>query len=227
MAYKKKAVVVLSGGMDSVTTLALANNQEYDCYSLTFNYGQKSISEVDAAIYYSKKYKCIEHKIFNINFSEFSSSALTNNNIAINTNKSSQENIPNTYVPMRNIIFLSIACSWAESIGVNNIFIGANAIDYSGYPDCRENFLESYEKMINLGSKTGADGGKFNIFRPLINMKKIDIIKLGHTFNLDYSRTVSCYQATKDGKACGVCESCLFRKRAFIDNGLSDETIYI
>jgi len=227
MAYKKKAVVVLSGGMDSVTTLALANNQEYDCYSLTFNYGQKSISEVDAAIYYSKKYKCIEHKIFNINFSEFSSSALTNNNIAINTNKSSQENIPNTYVPMRNIIFLSIACSWAESIDVNNIFIGANAIDYSGYPDCRENFLESYEKMINLGSKTGADGGKFNIFRPLINMKKIDIIKLGHTFNLDYSRTVSCYQATKDGKACGVCESCLFRKRAFIDNGLSDETIYI
>tara|TARA_B110000259_G_C13932234_1_gene369387 strand:+ start:243 stop:926 length:684 start_codon:yes stop_codon:yes gene_type:complete len=227
MAYKKKAVVVLSGGMDSVTTLALANNQEYDCYSLTFNYGQKSISEVDAAIYYSKKYKCIEHKIFNINFSEFSSSALTNNNIAINTNKSSQENIPNTYVPMRNIIFLSIACSWAESIDVNNIFIGANAIDYSGYPDCRENFLESYEKMINLGSKTGADGGKFNIFRPLINMKKIDIIKLGHTFDLDYSRTVSCYQATKDGKACGVCESCLFRKRAFIDNGLSDETIYI
>ena len=227
MAYKKKAVVVLSGGMDSVTTLALANNQEYDCYSLTFNYGQKSISEVDAAIYYSKKYKCIEHKIFNINFSEFSSSALTNNNIAINTNKSSQENIPNTYVPMRNIIFLSIACSWAESIDVNNIFIGANAIDYSGYPDCRENFLESYEKMINLGSKTGADGGKFNIFRPLINMKKIDIIKLGHTFNLDYSRTVSCYQATKDGKACGVCESCLFRKRAFIDNGLNDETIYI
>ena len=227
MAYKKKAVVVLSGGMDSVTTLALANNQEYDCYSLTFNYGQKSISEVDAAIYYSKKYKCIEHKIFNINFSEFSSSALTNNNIAINTNKSSQENIPNTYVPMRNIIFLSIACSWAESIDVNNIFIGANAIDYSGYPDCRENFLESYEKMINLGSKTGADGGKFNIFRPLINMKKIDIIKLGHTFDLDYSRTVSCYQATKDGKACGVCESCLFRKRAFIDNGLNDETIYI
>ena len=227
MTYKKKAVVVLSGGMDSVTTLALANNQEYDCYSLTFNYGQKSISEVDAAIYYSKKYKCIEHKIFNINFSEFSSSALTNNNIAINTNKSSQENIPNTYVPMRNIIFLSIACSWAESIDVNNIFIGANAIDYSGYPDCRENFLESYEKMINLGSKTGADGGKFNIFRPLINMKKIDIIKLGHTFDLDYSRTVSCYQATKDGKACGVCESCLFRKRAFIDNGLSDETIYI
>ena len=227
MVCKRKAVIVLSGGMDSVTTLALANSQEFDCYSLTFNYGQKSISEIDAAIYYANKYKCIEHKIFNINFSEFSNSALTNNNITINGNTGSQENIPNTYVPMRNIIFLSIACSWAESIDVNNIFIGANAIDYSGYPDCRENFLESYEKMINLGSKTGADGGKFNIFRPLINMKKIDIIKLGHTFNLDYSRTVSCYQATKDGKACGVCESCLFRKRAFIDNGLNDETIYI
>jgi|TARA_B110000967_G_C18744830_1_gene489680 7-cyano-7-deazaguanine synthase len=227
MAYNKKAVVVLSGGMDSVTTLALADSQGFDSYTLTFNYGQKSISEIDAAIYYSKKYKCIEHKIFDINFSEFSNSALTNNNIAITGKVKSQESIPNTYVPMRNIIFLSIACSWAESIDVNNIFIGANAIDYSGYPDCRENFLESYEKMINLGSKTGAEGGKFNIFRPLINMKKIDIIKLGHTLNLNYSRTVSCYQATADGKACGVCESCLFRKRAFIDNDLNDETIYI
>ena len=152
---------------------------------------------------------------------------IPNNNITINGKADSQENIPNTYVPMRNIIFLSIACSWAESIDVNNIFIGANSIDYSGYPDCRENFLESYEKMINLGSKTGAEGGKFNIFRPLINMKKIDIIKLGHTFNLDYSKTVSCYQATEDGKACGLCESCLFRKRAFIDNKLKDETVYI
>ena len=227
MAYNKKAVVVLSGGMDSVTTLALADSQGFDSYNLTFNYGQKSISEIDAAIYYSKEYKCIEHKIFDINFSEFSNSALTNNNIAITGKVKSQESIPNTYVPMRNIIFLSIACSWAESIDVNNIFIGANAIDYSGYPDCRENFLESYEKMINLGSKTGAEGGKFNIFRPLINMKKIDIIKLGHTLNLNYSRTVSCYQATADGKACGVCESCLFRKRAFIDNDLNDETIYI
>jgi len=227
MVCKRKAVIVLSGGMDSVTTLALANSQEFDCYSLTFNYGQKSISEIDAAIYYANKYKCIEHKIFNINFSEFSNSALTNNNITINGNAGSKENIPNTYVPMRNIIFLSIACSWAESIDVNNIFIGANSIDYSGYPDCRENFLESYEKMINLGSKTGAEGGKFNILRPLINMKKIDIIKLGHTFNLDYSKTVSCYQATEDGKACGLCESCLFRKRAFIDNNLNDETVYI
>ena len=227
MANNKKAVVILSGGMDSVTTLALAVSQDFDCYSLTFNYGQKSISEIDAASYYSKKYKCKEHKIFDINFGDFSNSALTNPSMSITNVRSPDESIPNTYVPMRNIIFLSIACSWAESTGANNIFIGANAIDYSGYPDCREIFLESYEKMINLGSKTGAEGGKFNILRPLINMRKIDIIKLGHSLKLDYLRTVSCYQASDDGKACGLCESCLFRKRAFVDNGLNDETLYI
>ncbi|MDA9181258.1 7-cyano-7-deazaguanine synthase, partial [Gammaproteobacteria bacterium] len=124
-------------------------------------------------------------------------------------------------------IFLSIACSWGESIGVDNIFIGANAIDYSGYPDCRENFLDAYEKMINLGSKTGSDGGKFNIFRPLVNMSKINIIKLGKSLGLDYTNTVSCYQATENGEACGLCESCVFRKNAFLNNGLKDETIYI
>jgi 7-cyano-7-deazaguanine synthase len=128
---------------------------------------------------------------------------------------------------MRNIIFLSIACSWAESIGAENIFIGANAIDYSGYPDCRENFLDAYEKMINLGSKTGSEGKKLNIFRPLVDMSKIDIIRLGHSLGLNYKKTVSCYQATKEGKACGLCESCVFRKNAFLNNGLDDETIYI
>ena len=220
-----KAVIILSGGMDSVTSLALAKDKKFNCYSLTFNYGQKSISEIAAAEYYSKKYNCIEHKVFDINFNDFTNSALTD--VSMDVIDNSENYIPKTYVPMRNIIFLSIACSWAESIGAENIFIGANAIDYPGYPDCRENFLDAYEKMINLGSRTGSEGRKLNIFRPLVDMSKIDIIRLGHSLGLNYKKTVSCYQATKEGKACGLCESCVFRKNAFLNNGLDDETIYI
>ena len=219
------AVIILSGGMDSVTTLAVAKDKGFTCYALSFNYGQKSISELNAASYYSKKYNCVEHKVFDINFKNFTDSALTNNNSSVI--EDSKENIPNTYVPMRNIIFLSIACSWAENIKSSNIFIGANAIDYSGYPDCRENFLDSFEKMINLGSKTGSEGNMFKIHRPLVDMSKIEIIRLGHSLGLDYTNTISCYQATTDGKACGLCESCIFRKKAFIENNLPDETIYI
>ena len=219
------AVIILSGGMDSVTSLAVAKDKGFTCYTLSFNYGQKSISELNAASYYSKKYNCVEHKVFDINFKNFTDSALTNNNSSVI--EDSKENIPNTYVPMRNIIFLSIACSWAENIKSSNIFIGANAIDYSGYPDCRENFLDSFEKMINLGSKTGSEGNMFKIHRPLVDMSKIEIIRLGHSLGLDYTNTISCYQATTDGKACGLCESCIFRKNAFIENNLPDETIYI
>ena len=222
---KKKAVVVLSGGMDSVTTLAIAKDNNFDCYNLTFDYGQKSISEIISATYYSDKFDSKEHKIFNINFNDFTNSSLIDKNIDIPVNKN--DVIPTTYVPMRNIIFLSIACSWAEKVGASDIFIGANAIDYSGYPDCRDIFLEAYEKMINLGSKTGSEGGQFNIHRPLINMKKTEIISTGKSLGLDYRKTISCYQATSDGKACGVCESCLFRKNAFLELGLEDETIYV
>ena len=222
---KKKAVVILSGGMDSVTTLAIAKDKNFDCYNLTFDYGQKSISEISSATYYSDKFDSKEHKIFNINFNDFTNSSLINKNIDVPVNKN--DKIPTTYVPMRNIIFLSIACSWAEKVGASDIFIGANAIDYSGYPDCREIFLEAYEKMINLGSKTGSEGGQFNIHRPLINMKKTEIISIGKSLGLDYRKTISCYQATSDGKACGVCESCLFRKNAFLELGLEDETIYV
>jgi 7-cyano-7-deazaguanine synthase len=221
----KKAVIVLSGGMDSVTTLAYAKDRGFDCYTITFNYGQRSLAEINSATYYSKKYNCIDHKIFNIDFTKFSNSALTNNKIEI-VNDNDDE-IPVTYVPMRNIIFLSIACSWAETNNVTDIFIGANAIDYSGYPDCRDNFLDSYEKMVNFGSKSGVEGNKFIIHRPLVAMKKNDIIKLGHSLGVNYLQTVSCYQATVDGKACGICESCLFRKKAFEENELADETLYI
>ena len=222
---KKKAVVILSGGMDSVTTLAIAKDKNFDCYNLTFDYGQKSISEISSATYYSDKFESIEHKIFNINFNDFTNSSLIDKNTDIPVNKN--DVIPTTYVPMRNIIFLSIACSWAEKVGASDIFIGANAIDYSGYPDCRDIFLEAYEKMINLGSKTGSEGDQFNIHRPLINMKKTEIISTGKSLGLDYRKTISCYQATPDGKACGVCESCLFRKNAFLELGLEDETIYV
>ena len=222
---KKKAVVILSGGMDSVTTLAIAKNNDFDCYNLTFNYGQKSISEIRSAKYYSDKFDSIEHKIFKINFNDFTNSALIDKNADIPVNKN--DIIPTTYVPMRNIIFLSIACSWAEKVGASDIFIGANSIDYSGYPDCRNIFLEAFEKMINLGSKTGSEGGQFNIHRPLIKMKKTEIIKTGKSLGLDYRKTISCYQATSDGKACGICESCLFRKNAFLELGLEDETVYV
>ena len=222
---KKKAVVVLSGGMDSVTSLAIAKDNNFDCYNLTFDYGQKSISEIISATYYSDKFDSKEHKIFNINFNDFTNSSLIDKNIDIPVNKN--DVIPTTYVPMRNIIFLSIACSWAEKVGASDIFIGANAIDYSGYPDCRDIFLEAYEKMINLGSKTGSEGGQFNIHRPLIDMKKTEIITIGKSLGLNYRKTISCYQATSDGKACGVCESCLFRKNAFLELGLEDETIYV
>ncbi len=220
-----KAVIILSGGMDSVTLLAYAIKKKFVCYALTFDYGQKSKSEITAANYYADYYKCKESKVFSVDFSNFSKSALTEKGIDVID--SSADKIPSTYVPMRNIIFLSIACSWAESINCSNIFIGANAIDYSGYPDCREDFLESYEQMINLGSRTGAEGGKFKIHRPLVDMSKAQIIELGHSLGVDYKKTISCYQASNDGKACGKCESCELRRKGFAENGLPDETLYI
>ena len=225
MIDKEKAVIILSGGMDSVTVLAYAIKKGFSCYTLTFDYGQKSKSEIEAASYYSNYYKCNESKIFKIDFSNFSKSALTDKDKSVID--SSAENIPSTYVSMRNVIFLSIACSWAESINCCNIFIGANAIDYSGYPDCREVFLDSYEKMINLGSKTGVEGGSLKIHRPLVSMSKAQIVKLGHSLGIDYKKTISCYQATDNGKACGKCESCELRKKGFFENGLPDETLYI
>ena len=225
MIDKEKAVIILSGGMDSVTVLAYAIKKGFSCYTLTFDYGQKSKSEIEAASYYSNYYKCNENKTFKIDFSNFSKSALTDKDKSVID--SSVENIPSTYVSMRNVIFLSIACSWAESINCCNIFIGANAIDYSGYPDCREVFLDSYEKMINLGSKTGVEGGSLKIHRPLVSMSKAQIVKLGHSLGIDYKKTISCYQATDNGKACGKCESCELRKKGFFENGLPDETLYI
>ena len=215
MIDKEKAVIILSGGMDSVTVLAYAIKKGFSCYTLTFDYGQKSKSEIEAASYYSNHYKCNESKIFKIDFSNFSKSALTDKDKSVID--SSVENIPSTYVSMRNVIFLSIACSWAESINCCNIFIGANAIDYSGYPDCREVFLDSYEKMINLGSKTGVEGGSLKIHRPLVSMSKAQIVKLGHSLGVDYKKTISCYQATDNGKACGKCESCELRKKGFFE----------
>ena len=224
MSYNK-AVIVLSGGMDSVTTLAYSKNKNFICYAITFNYGQKSFSEIDAAKYFAKKYGCIEHKIFEIDFKSFTSSALISDNINISESKTT--GIPNTYVPMRNLIFLSIACSWAEKLNIFNIFIGANAVDYSGYPDCRDEFLTSFENTVNLGSKSGDEYNKINIYRPLVNMKKIDIIRLGQSLGIDYTKTVSCYQATIDGKACGFCDSCKLRRNAFVDNNIPDQTLYI
>lgn len=223
---EKRAVVVLSGGMDSVTVLAHAHNEGYICNAITFDYGQRSSSEIHAAEYYSKTYKCCEHKIYKMSFNDFSNSALINESMHIDASNINNNKIPNTYVPLRNIIFLSIACSWAESMNIHNIFLGVNSVDYSGYPDCRPEFISKYQDMLNAGTKTGVEDSGFKIHTPLINMKKTDIIKLGHSIGVNYYHSVSCYQALDTGEACGNCESCEYRKNAFIEAGLEDETKY-
>ena len=216
-----KAVIILSGGMDSVTTLALAKDRGYDCYTLSFNYGQKSISELDAALYYSKKYHCIKHKVFDINFGDFTDSALTNSSASVLDN--SEASIPKTYVPMRNIIFLSIACSWAENINSTNIFIGANAIDYSGYPDCRDETLKAFQLALNLG--TDSD---FIIETPLMWINKTQSWELADKIggaaliDLVITHTHTCYLGERDklndwGYGCGVCPACDLRRTGYLD----------
>ena len=220
---KKNAVIILSGGMDSVTSLAYAVNKGFGCFSLTFDYGQKSKSEIRAAHYYSKFYNCKKHKIFQIDFSSFSSSALTEADKSVIDDSSNK--IPSTYVSMRNIIFLSIACSWAETLSCEDVFIGANAIDYSGYPDCRKEFIISFERLINKCTKKGLEGRSFRIKTPLINLSKREIVLVGKKNNVDFSKTSSCYNP-KNLKSCGLCDSCLLRKKGFKDAKVKDPLVY-
>ena len=221
----KKAVVLLSGGLDSATCLAIARSQGFESYCLSFNYGQRHCAELVAADRVVKALGAAEHRIVNFGLAQFGGSALTDTSIAVPTD-GVQPGIPVTYVPARNTIMLSLALAWAEVLGSLDIFVGVNAVDYSGYPDCRPEYIAAFETMANLATKAGVEGHKLSIHAPLIDLSKTEIIRTGAALGVDYSLTVSCYQADEDGRACGVCDSCRLRAEGFADAGLPDPTIY-
>lgn len=220
----KRAVVLLSGGLDSVTALAIAKEQGFECYTLSFNYGQRHDAELVAAEILSKQTGAIEHKVINIDLRTIGGSALTDN--TINVPEEHHEGIPVTYVPARNTVFLSIALGWAEVLSAHAIYIGVNAVDYSGYPDCRPEFINAFEQLANLATKAGVEGQKLTVQTPLMAMNKAGIIKRGLELGIDYSQTISCYQADSKGLACDKCDSCHFRKEGFKQAGISDPTRY-
>ncbi len=219
------AVILFSGGLDSTTTLAIALNSGYECYVLSLNYGQRNLAEVDAAKRIVDTLPVREHKIIDLDLSQIGGSALTDTTIAVP--ESPTQGIPVTYVPARNTIFLSLALGWAETLNAKDIFIGVNAVDYSGYPDCRPEYIHAYEKLACLATKTGIEGTPFKIHTPLINLSKADIIRKGIELDVDYTLTVSCYQADGNGYACGKCESCRFRKEGFLAAYVPDPTRYV
>lgn len=220
----KKAVVLLSGGLDSTTVLAIAKSQGYDCYCLSLDYHQRHNSELAAASRVANALGASEHKVVSLDLSLFGGSALTDNNIAVPETETT--GIPVTYVPARNTIMLSLALAWAEVLEAHDIFIGVNALDYSGYPDCRMQYVQAFQRMANLATKSAVEGQPIQVHAPLINMTKAEIIQQGHALGVDYGLTVSCYQADTQGKACGVCDSCRFRKTGFSLAGLADPTGY-
>ncbi|UCE06510.1 MAG: 7-cyano-7-deazaguanine synthase QueC [bacterium] len=224
----KKAVVLLSGGIDSTTTLAVAKDQGFKVYAISFRYGQRHQIELEAAKRIATYFQVKEHLILDVDLGAIGNSALT---ASLEVPKDRQvekipQEIPITYVPGRNIIFLSLSLAWSEVLGAYDIFIGANAIDFSGYPDCRPEFLAAYEKMANLGTKAGVEGKRLTIHTPLLNLKKAQIIKKGIALGVDYSMTLSCYDPSSEGKACGQCDSCLLRKKGFHEAAVPDPTIY-
>ena len=220
----KKAIILLSGGLDSSTVLAIAKAEGYDCYALTINYHQRHDAELVAARNIANFFKVKDFKIVDIDLSWLKNSALTNKDISIPENSSI--GIPVTYVPARNTIMMTLALAWAETINSQNIFIGVNAVDYSGYPDCRPEYIESFQDMANLATKAGVEGNKIKIHTPLIEMTKAEIIQKGIKNKVNYKMTVSCYQATKNGSACGKCDSCRLRKEGFKSAQIEDPTIY-
>lgn len=220
-----KAVVLLSGGLDSITTLAIAKSQGLDCYALSFDYGQKQKSELNSAKQAAELFSATEHKTISIALNDIGSSALTDNALEVPKFKLSNE-IPVTYVPARNTIFLSYAMAWAEVLDCQDIFIGVNVLDYSGYPDCRKEYIKSFEIMANLATKQGVKGKKLTIHTPLINLHKAQIIQKGLSLGVDYSLTITCYQANSNGEACGFCDACEYRKLGFKEAGVPDPTRY-
>ncbi len=221
----KKALILLSGGLDSTTTLAIAKTEHYACYSLSFDYGQKHKIELKAAKNIAYNYNVIHHLVVPISLANLGYSALTDKTIKVPHYKNNS-NIPITYVPARNTIFLSYALAFAETIKCDHIFIGVNRLDYSGYPDCRPAYIKAYENMANLATKRAILGQKTKIHAPLIEMTKAEIIHTGHKLKVDYAKTISCYNADSHGLACAVCDACVFRKRGFLDANLPDPTNY-
>ncbi len=221
----KKAVVLLSGGMDSATVLAMAIAQGYECYALSFRYGQRHTAELQAAIEQAEQQGVVRHEIIDLDLSRFGGSALTDNSIAVPTSPTT--GIPVTYVPARNTVFLSIALGWAEVLGAHAIFIGVNAVDYSGYPDCRPEFIAAFQTLANLATKMGVEGDAITLYTPLIQLTKADIIREGVRLGVDYSRTVTCYAANAQGEACGECDACRLRSKGFDDAHIADNTRYI
>nr|WP_298142939.1 7-cyano-7-deazaguanine synthase QueC [uncultured Pseudomonas sp.] len=220
----KKALILLSGGLDSATVVALAKAQGYSCYSMSFDYGQRHRAELQAAERVAQQLGVVEHKVVGINLNGIGGSALTDSSIDVP--ETPTEGIPITYVPARNTVFLALALGWAEVLGARDIFIGVNAVDYSGYPDCRAEFIEAFERMANLATRAGVEGQGFRIQAPLQYMSKAEIIQAGIQRGVDYGLTVSCYQADADGRACGKCESCRLRAAGFASAGVVDPTRY-
>jgi 7-cyano-7-deazaguanine synthase len=220
----KRAVVLLSGGLDSATVLALARAQGYACHALSLAYGQRHAAEIAAARRVAQALGAAEHKIIPIALDAFGGSALTDPRIAVPEEETT--GIPVTYVPARNTVFLSLALGWAEVLGARDLFIGVNALDYSGYPDCRPEYIAAFERMANLATKAGVEGGCFHVHAPLIAMTKAEIVREGTRLGVDYALTVSCYQADDEGRACGRCDSCRLRARGFAEAGVPDPTRY-
>jgi 7-cyano-7-deazaguanine synthase len=224
VAPHKCAVVLLSGGLDSATVLAIARSQGYECYALSVEYGQRHHAELDAAKRVAAALGARQHRVMHVDLAGIGGSALTDNAVAVP--ETPQPGIPVTYVPARNTLFLSLALGWAEVIGARDIFVGVNAIDYSGYPDCRPVFIEQFERLASVATKAGVEGARFHIQAPLIKMSKADIIREGTKLGVDFAATMSCYQADSEGRACGKCDSCRLRAAGFAAAGIPDPTRY-
>jgi 7-cyano-7-deazaguanine synthase len=222
--HMKKAVVLLSGGLDSTTCLAIGKSQGFECHAISFNYGQKNVSELESAKRYVKLFG-INHKIIDLPPAHFQGSSLTESDQAVPEFTGSKE-IPTTYVPARNTIFLAYALGWAEVLGAQDIFLGANATDFYGYPDCRPEYIQAFQKLANLATKAGVTEGNIRIQTPLGLLSKAETIKLGLELGIDYQLTVTCYQADPQGRACGKCDSCTYRKNGFAEAAVADPTIY-
>lgn len=220
----KRAVVLLSGGLDSATALAIAKEQGYSCHVLSFDYGQRSVTELNAARAIAEQVGVAEHRVLRLHLEDFGGSALTDTSIDVPEGE--EEGVPVTYVPARNTVFLSLALGWAEVLGADAIFIGVNAVDYSGYPDCRPEFIEAFERMANLATRRGINGDPVRIQTPLMHLTKADIIRRGVALGVDYGLTVSCYQADEQGRACRRCDSCRLRAKGFEEAGVADPTRY-
>jgi len=221
----KRAVILVSGGMDSAVTLAIARERGFACYALSVAYGQRHLSELVAAERTARTQGVVEHKVVNVDLRSIGGSALTADAIAVPEQASS--GIPVTYVPARNTIMLSIALGWAEVLGANDIFCGVNAVDYSGYPDCRPEFIAAFQQLANLATQAGVEGATLRVHAPLIRLGKADIVREGLRLGVDFGATISCYQADSDGRACGRCDACRLRARGFADAGVADPTRYL